>query len=320
MKVLITQRLPAVCFDTLQANGIAYDVLGDRVSKKKKVCGALRGGSYDGVITLLTDTVDCEVIDAMGEGVRIIANYAVGYDNIDITAAKERGITVTNTPGVLTDTVAEHTFALILAVATRIPEADRYVRRKKFTGWQPELLLGVDLKGGTLGILGAGRIGSRVGEMAAGFGMQVVYYDVNRNDQFEKRTGGRLCESPEDLLRRSDVVSLHLPLTDATRHFLDERRLSMMRPDAILVNTSRGAVIDEEALASALRRDKIFGAGLDVFEHEPSVTKGLRSLSNVVLTPHIASASIATRNRMATMVAEDVVAVLHGGTTDHVVA
>lgn len=320
MKVLVTQRIPAVCFDILKEGDVAYDILGDRVSKKKKLCEALKGNAYDGVITLLTDTIDREVIDSMNTDVRIIANYAVGYDNIDIAAAKERNIVVTNTPGVLTDTVAEHAFALILAVATRIPEADQFVRKKKFTGWEPELLLGVDLKGQTLGIVGAGRIGFRVAELAVGFGMQILYHDMKKSEVFEQKVNGHFCESPEDLLRDADVVSLHLPLNDATHHFLNERRLALMQNHAILVNTSRGAVIDEVALTKALKEHRIFGAGLDVFEHEPMVGKGLRSLANVVLTPHIASASIATRNNMATMVANDVVAVLHGGTPQNVVS
>lgn len=301
-----------MCFDLLKAHDVSLTVLGERPPGKRHLLRALKKDAYDGVITLLTDDIDREVIDAMGSGIKIIANYAVGYNNIDVAAANERGIVVTNTPGVLTDTVAEHTIALMFAVATRTPEADRYVRKNRFRGWEPELLLGVDLKGKTLGVIGAGRIGSRVGEMATGIGMQVVYYDTKRNDLFEKSTGGKLCESPEDLLRQADVVSVHLPLTKETHHFLNDRRLALLRHDAIVINTSRGPVIDEQALTDVLKEDRIFGAGLDVFEREPHIGRDLRSLENVVLTPHTASASIATRNNMATMVAEDVIAVLHG--------
>ena len=190
--------------------------------------------------------------------------------------AKERGITVTNTPGVLTDTVAEHAVALICAVATRIVEADSFMRAGKFTGWEPEMFLGIDLRGKTLGILGAGRIGTRVAEIATGFGMKIIYHDVRNNETLERSTHADYCGAPEDLLRRADVVSVHLPLNDATHHFLNGTRLAYMKQTAILVNTSRGAVIDEDALTALLREGKIFGAGLDVFEHEPETSRALR--------------------------------------------
>ncbi len=313
MHVLITRHIPDAGLQLLRGAGITFDILPDG-TKKKHVVRALRKRPYDGMITLLTDAVDMEVLDAVGSDMRVIANYAVGYNNIMVQEAQDRGLIVTNTPGVLTETVAEHTIALICAVATRVVEADTFVRGGRFTGWEPELLLGLDLRGGTLGILGAGRIGSRVAEMAGkGFNMSVCYYDIQANPALEQSVSAQRCDAPEDVLRRSDVISVHLPLTEITYHFLNETRLTYMKPGAILVNTSRGAVIDEEALASALENGTIFGAGLDVFEHEPEVPRRLRRLSNVVLTPHTASASVATRSRMAEMAANNVIAVLQGG-------
>ena len=312
MKVLVTHHIPDAGLRLLRGRDLEVTVLPDG-AKRKDIIRALRRGAYDGMISLLTDPIDGEVLDAVGDNMRVIANYAVGYNNIMIEEAKERGIAVTNTPGVLTDTVAEHTVALICAVATRIVEADSFMRRNKFTGWEPELFLGMDLRGKTIGILGAGRIGSRVAEIAVGFGMRVIYHDMRNNEELEKAVNAEYCRAPEDLLRTADVVSVHLPLNEATHHFLNGTRLAYMKKTAILVNTSRGPVIDETALTAMLRDGKIFGAGLDVFENEPKTTRALRSLPNVTLTPHIASASIATRNRMAEMAANNVIAVLHGG-------
>ena len=284
-----------------------------RKVQKKDIITALKKDAYDGMVTLLTDTIDKEVIDAGGSNLKIIANYAVGFNNIDVQAAEKKGVVVTNTPGILTETVAEHTFALILAVATRLVEADAFVRAKKFTGWKPELLLGVDLQNKTLGIIGAGRIGARVAEIAIAFNMTIMYHDVQENPILEERTGAMRSESPESLLRTADVISMHLPLNEQTHHFIDAQKLSIMKPNAILVNTSRGAVIDEKALITALKERRIFGAGLDVFEREPEVPSALRKLPNVVLTPHTASASTETRESMAKITAENVIAVLHGG-------
>ena len=297
----------------LRGQSMEVRVLEKKRVKKSDIVSILKKDAYDGMITLLTDTIDEEVMDAAGSNLKVIANYAVGFNNIDVQKAKERGITVTNTPGVLTETVAEHTFALILAVATRVVEADAFVRAKKFTGWEPELLLGVDLNGKTLGIIGAGRIGTRVAEIAVAFNMQVMYHDVQENRVLEEKTGAVRSESPESLLRTADVVSVHLPLNEGTRHFIDIQKLSVMKPNAVLVNTSRGAVIDEGALIKVLEKRNIFGAGLDVFEHEPDISDALRKLPNVVLTPHTASASVETREKMAKIAAENVIAVLHGG-------
>ena len=313
MKVLVPCAIPDTGLVKLRNQDIEVVVLGRKRVSKDHLVRALKKDAYDGLITLVDDSVDADVIAAAGSNMKVIANYAVGYNNIDLSAAKERNIVITNTPGVLTNTVAEHAFGLILAVATRVVEADDYVRAKKFTGWEPELLLGLDLQGKTLGIIGAGRIGARVASFGTCFGMQVVYHDIQRNEVLEKQTGGVFAASPEELLRQVDVVSVHLPLTETTHHFLEARRLSLLKKTAILVNTSRGSVIDEEALIALLREGKIFGAGLDVFEYEPKVPRALRRLPNVILTPHIASSSVSTRTKMSEMVAENILMVLHGG-------
>ena len=313
MKILVTRRIPDAGLSLLQEHSIESRVLEKKQLQKSALIAALKREAYDGMITLLTDTIDEEVLNAVGSQMKVIANYAVGFNNIAVEKAKERGIVVTNTPGVLTETVAEHTFALIFAVATRVAEADAFVRAQKFTGWEPELLLGVDLLGKTLGVIGAGRIGSRVAEIGKAIGMEIVYHDMQENTLLEEKTNAEYCGSPEEVLRRSAVVSVHLPLTDATHHCIDADKLSLMQSDAILINTSRGPIIDEEALIAVLRQRKIFGAGLDVFENEPKVPAALRKLPNVVLTPHTASASIGTRGKMAKMAAENVIAVLHGG-------
>ena len=277
MKVLITRHIPEEGVSLLSGHDIETRILEKRKTRKSDIINALKKEAYDGMITLLTDTIDEEVLNAVGTQMKVIANYAVGFNNIAVQKAKERGIVVTNTPGVLTETVAEHAFALIFAVATRVVEADAFVRAKKFTGWEPELLLGVDLLGKTLGIIGAGRIGTRVAEIGKAFGMNIVYYDIQENKILEEKTGAEQCGSPEEVLRRSAVVSVHLPLNDTTHHCIDAQKLAMMQRDAILINTSRGAVIDEEALITALRKRKIFGAGLDVFENEPKVPAALRT-------------------------------------------
>jgi len=227
---------------------------------------------------------------------------------------------VTNTPGVLTETVAEHTFALIMAIARRITEADRFARAGKFTAWGPELLLGTDLSGKTLGIVGLGRIGSRVAYHAVkGFDMNVLYYDVQRNLDFEKEFGATYVSSVDELLPRCDFVSIHVPLLESTRHLINEERLKKMKPTAYLINTSRGPVVDEKALAAALKDGLIKGAALDVFEFEPEITPELKELDNVILTPHIASATIETRSKMAELAATNIIEALEGRTPPNLV-
>lgn len=313
-KIFITRRIPEAGIQKLQAKGYDVDVnSADRVLSKDELMAALEGQNYDAVLCLLTDKIDGEVLDAAGKSCKIFANYAVGFDNIDLKAAEERGVAITNTPGVLTNTVAEHAFALMLAIAHRIPEADRFTRAGKYTGWAPMMLLGNDLSGKTIGIVGLGRIGSRVAHHAvSGFDAKVIYYDVARNEPFEKEFGAIYKASVEELLPEADFISIHVPLLDSTRHLINAERLRMMKPTAYLVNTSRGPIVDEAALVEALRAGVIRGAALDVFENEPKLAAGLAELGNVILTPHIASATEETRSAMSALAADNIIAALEG--------
>lgn len=265
----------------------------------------------EGVICLLTDSIDGGVINA-SRMLKVIANVAVGYDNIDVNAATRRGILVTNTPGILTETTADLAWALLMATARRLVEADKYLRAGKWREWGINLMLGGDIYGKNLGIVGLGRIGKAVARRARGFDMRILYYDPVRADATIEKERGITYAELETLLRQSDFVTLHLPLTQSTHHLIGERELSMMKPTAYLINTSRGPIVDEAALALALQRGTIAGAGLDVFEREPQVEESLLQLDNAVLLPHIASASVATRTRMATMAAENLIAALKG--------
>jgi lactate dehydrogenase-like 2-hydroxyacid dehydrogenase len=311
-KVYITRKLPEVAEQKLREAGFETTVNPeDRILKKEELVAALAADSYDAVLCLLTDTIDKEVFDAVPSA-KIFSNYAVGVNNINIEDAKERGITVTNTPGVLSDSVAEHTIALILSLSKRIVEADKFVRDGKYVGWGPMLMLGTDLKGKTLGLLGAGRIGSLVASAARkGLGMNVIYYDIKKNEDIEKE-GAVFRESIEEVLKESDFVSIHVPLLDSTRHMINKERLSVMKKSAYLVNTSRGPIIDETALVEALRNESIRGAALDVFENEPGLADGLAQLSNVILTPHTASATESTRSKMAEMAVQAIIDFFEG--------
>jgi len=251
---------------------------------------------------LLTDTIDASVLAAAPQ-LKIVANYAVGYNNIAVKELHDAGVVITNTPGVLTDTVAEFTVSLVLALTKRIPEGDRFTRAGKYVGWAPELLLGSDLAGKTLGIVGAGRIGSGVARrLANGFGMQIKYYDIARSEALEAEVQSEYYESLDELLRVADVVSLHVPLLPQTQHLINTERLALMKPSAYLINTSRGPVIDETALVTALQQGTIRGAALDVYENEPALASGLTALDNVIITPHTASASEETRGKMSELV------------------
>ena len=312
MLVFVPRHIPEIGLQTMRDRGIEV-VVHKGIKNKKQLIKELKKRPYEGLVSLLQDTIDGEVLDA-APTLRIVSNYAVGYNNIVLEDAKERGVIITNTPGVLTNTVAEHTVALILAASTRLVEADTFVRKGKFTGWEPELLLGRDLRGRRLGIVGAGRIGTRVAEiMFKGFGMEILYHDRNKNKHIEECCGAQFRPDIESMIRDSDVISIHLPLTDATHHTFNEQRLRMLKQTAIIVNTSRGPVIDEKALTIALSNGVFAGAALDVFEEEPYVSPTLRRLSNVILTPHIASASTQTRNAMSRLVADNIVGVLLGG-------
>ena len=319
--IFVTQSIPQVGIDHLKAAGHEV-VLGSdsTVLTKEQLVAKLSERPYDAVLSLLTDSIDAEVIAAM-QGVKIIANFAVGFNNIDVSAAKAKNIIVSNTPGVLTDTVAEFAVSLILSVAKRIPEGDRFMRAGKFKSWGPELLLGTDMKGKTLGILGAGRIGAGVAtRMQKGFGMNVVYYDVQPVPALEAEIPCTYVESVEAVLKVADIVSVHVPLLPTTVHLINAERLALMKPTAYLVNTSRGPVVDEEAITAALKNGLIAGAGLDVFEYEPTLAPGLADLENVVLTPHIASGSVETRAKMTIMAANNILAVLNGEIAPNAVA
>jgi glyoxylate reductase len=283
-----------------------YDGIIPREMLLKKVKGA------DALLSLLTDNIDAEVMDAAGPNLKIIANYAVGYNNIDVEEATKRGIMVTNTPGVLTETTADFAWTLLMAIARRIVEADKFVREGKFRGWEPMLLLGTDVFGATLGIVGFGRIGQAMARRALGFNMRVLYYDNSRVDeQIEKELKATFVDLPT-LLKESDFVTLHVPLTKQTHHLIGEKELKMMKKDAYLINTARGPAVDEKALVKALKEGWIKGAALDVFENEPEIEPELLKLDNVVLAPHIASASYATRSKMSVMVAENIIKALNG--------
>jgi glyoxylate reductase len=269
--------------------------------------------TYDGIISLLVDKITAEVLAGAGPQLKVIANYAVGYDNLDVAAAQAKGIAVTNTPDVLTSAVAEHTMALMVAVARRVVEADAFTRAGKYMGWQPHLFLGLELNGKTLGIVGAGRIGSDVAQRATlGFGMKLMYNDIQENAEFSRTYSAQFVANLDDMLPQVDVLSLHVPLVPATQHLINSERLARFKPTAILINTARGPIVDEAALVTALQAGKLAGAGLDVFEHEPALTPGLKDLPQVVLTPHIASATIETRAAMSQLAAQNAMAVLEG--------
>jgi glyoxylate reductase len=257
-----------------------------------------RSSGCDGLMTMLTDRIDDELLDAAGPQLRVVANYAVGFDNVDLDACTRRGVLVSNTPDVLTEATAELTLALILALLRRIAEGDRHIRRRDPWIWGPNLMLGTGLPGKTLGLVGRGRIGSAVAHLAEAHGMTVAH---------TSRSGGLPLG---ELLESADVVSIHCPLSPETHHLIDARRLEQMRPSAVLVNTSRGPIVDEAALAAALAEGRIAGAALDVYEREPEVTEALLSLENVVLVPHLGSATLETREAMGMLCVEALRAVL----------
>ena len=316
--VFVTRVIPQEGIARLEEAGHEV-VVSDKegVLNKEELCAALAARPYEAVITLLTDVVDAAVFDAV-PALQICANYAVGFNNIDRVEAARRGVIVTHTPDVLTSTVAEHTAALILALSTRTVEGDRFVRAGQFTGWSPMLLLGSDLKGKTLGVIGAGRIGGQVARMMAnGFGMRIAYYDIERDANLESQCNAVFYSTVEEVLQEAFVVTLHVPLLPSTRHLLNKERLALLSKESYVVNTSRGAVIEEEALVAALEKKELAGAALDVFEYEPDLTPGLAELENVVLTPHIASATKETRGDMARMAADDIIRVLEGDAPHH---
>jgi glyoxylate reductase len=290
-----------------------FDGVLPRETLLQKVKGA------DAILSLLTDKIDGEVMDAAGPQLKIVANYAVGYDNFNLADAKQRGVLMTNTPGVLTDTVAEHAVALIMAIARRVVESDKFMREGKYAGWAPMLFLGNDLKGKTLGLVGLGRIGGTVAKiMKNGFEMKVLYYDIQQNAEMEKQLGLEFRDL-ESLLKESDFVSVHVPLLPTTKHLIGEPQLKLMKKSAYLVNTSRGPVVDEKALVEALKSGAIKGAALDVYEEEPKMAPGLAEIPNTVLTPHTASATEETRSKMSEMAARNIIEALEGRTPPNII-
>ena len=265
----------------------------------------------DGLLCLLTDRVDGEVMDAAGLGLKVISNHAVGVDNIDLLAATRRGIPVGNTPGILTDATADFAFALLLAAARRVVEGERFVHAGRWKTWGPSLLLGTDVFGATLGIIGYGRIGRALARRASGFDMRILFYDPSLSEPDPSSPG--IPVSFQVLLREADFISLHTPLTPETYHLIDDRALALMKPSAVLINTARGPVVDPQALYRALKDQRIFAAALDVTDPEPiPLDSPLLELENLILVPHIASASRSTREKMATMAAENLIAGLKG--------
>lgn len=316
MKIYITRRIPEIGIKMLQDKGYEVDISPkDRVLSKKELIKSLTKKSYDAVLCLLTDKIDGDVFNA-APNVKIFANYAVGFDNINLEEAKKRGVMASNTPGVLSEAVAEHSIALMLAVGRRIAESDKFARAGKYKGWAPMLLLGSGFFGKTVGIIGLGRIGAKTAHIASqGFGAKVIYYDIRRNEDFEKEFPSGSIEfkpSIDEVLKDADFVSIHLPLTEQTRHIINKEKLALMKPTAYLVNTSRGPIVDENALIEALKNKTIKGAGLDVFENEPKISKGFFKMDNVVLTPHTASATEEARSKMAEVAAQNIIEALEG--------
>jgi len=308
MKVFVTRNIPDAGLSLLRKQVSVEVNPENRVLSKQEIINGVRG--KDGLLCLLTDTIDREVIFSEPR-LKMIATYAVGYNNIDVATATKQGIPVSNTPDVLTETTAELAWSLVFAVARRIVEGDTFTRAGKFAGWDPLLMLGQDVSGKTLGIVGAGRIGTAFALKSRGFDMKVLYVDAQKNPVLEKTVQAKKVELPE-LLQHADFVSLHVPLIQQTHHLIGERQLRMMKPSAVLVNTSRGPVLDELALIKALKQHWIFGAGLDVYEHEPLVSEELKKLPNIVLQPHTGSATFETRSKMAVIAAENMIAGLQG--------
>ncbi len=310
-KVYLTRRIPDKALTLLQKENIEFefnpkDEPPSEASLKREIT------NVDGLICLLTEKITPGIIEA-GKKLRVIANIAVGFDNIDVRKATEKGIYVTNTPGVLTETTADLAWSLLMATARRISEAERYVRAGKWKiQWNLMFMTGQDIYGKTLGILGLGRIGQAVARRSKGFNMRILYYDENRTPELESELEAEYADM-ETVLRESDFITVHVPLTEKTRNFIGEKQLNLMKKTAILVNTSRGPVVDEDALYKALKEGKIAGAGLDVLKIEPiQMSNPLLTLDNIVLLPHIGSASAETRTKMAVIAVENAIATLKG--------
>lgn len=309
MKVYITRKIQSKAIKFLREKGFTVSVYPeDKPIPRNVLLKNIK--NVDALIPLLTDKIDKEVIDKMTK-CKIIANYAVGYENIDVEYAKKKNIIVTNTPDVLTDSTADLAMTLVLACSRRLFESRKLIDDKKFKHWKPDLLLGYEIKNKVFGIVGAGRIGEAVAKRAYAFGAKIIYNSIYTNKKIEKEFGAKKV-SLNKLLKTSDFISLHVPSNKETYHLLNKKNLNLLKQSAVLINTSRGNIIDEDALAKVLKKKKIFSAGLDVYEHEPKIHRELLKLENVVLAPHIGSATIEARTAMAMLAAKNVASVLKG--------
>ncbi|NLJ39540.1 MAG: D-glycerate dehydrogenase [Candidatus Atribacteria bacterium] len=309
-QIFVTRQIPQegleILKDYCQVEVSEYDGVIPRSLLLKRV------KDTDGLLVLLTDKIDKEVISAAGKRLRVISNYAVGYNNIDIGEATKKGIMVTNTPGVLTETTADLAWALLMSIARRIVEGDKFVRAGKFRGWEPMLLLGTDIYEATLGLIGFGRIGQAMARRAKGFNLKVLYYDKNPVSPIIEKELGVSRTGFDEILRKSDFISIHVPLNEETFHLIGQKELSIMKKESYLINTARGPIVDEKALVKALKDGVIRGAALDVFENEPEIEQELMSLDNIVMVPHIGSASYQTRTKMAIIAAKNILSALKG--------
>ena len=309
--VYITSQIPQIGINLLKQKGFTVETnnSGKYLTKDQLKNVFYR---YNAVLIMMTDKIDMDILKSASSNLKVIANYAVGYDNIDVLDAKRKGIIVTNTPGVASESVAEHTFLLIFAASKKLIEADKFVRLGKYQKWDPMSFLSSQIWGKTIGIIGLGKIGIFVGQIAySGLRMKILYYDIARAEDFELLTEAKFT-SLDQLLKEADIITIHCPLTEKTRHLIGNEQFDLMKKSAILINTARGPIIDENALIEALKNGKIAAAGLDVFEFEPQISEDLIRLPNVVLTPHIASATVETREAMSRIAAENIIAVFEG--------
>ena len=309
MKVYVTRPVFDETIERLKRDVDVESNSEDLILSKQELIEKLR--DKDGALTLLTDAVDLEVLESAPR-LKVVANFAVGFNNVAIESATKLGVAVTNTPGVLTETTADFAWTLLMAAARHVVEGDKFARAGKFKAWGPKMFLGHDIYGKTLGLIGLGRIGQAVARRASGFNMRIVFYDSEPIPEKTIKDLGVTRLPLDEVLRVSDFISLHVPLFPDTHHLLNDRTFALMKPNCIVINTSRGPVVDEKALARAVRDGKIAGAGIDVFEREPEIEPELREMENVVLAPHIASASHETRMKMCMMAADNLLAVLKG--------
>lgn len=309
MKVFITRKIPETAFRLLKKNKIDFEYYKvDKPIPRKILLTKVK--NCDALIPLLTEKIDKELIDAMPK-CKIIANYAVGYNNIDVKYARSKKIIITNTPDVLTNSTADLTMGLIIAAARRFYEGEKMMRLNRYSGWKPELLLGTELYNKIIGIVGAGRIGTAVAKRAKAFGIKIYYFDKSKNIELEETLNARKV-SINRLMKESDIISVHLPLDKNTYHFIGKEQISKMKSNAIIINTARGELIDEQFLIKALKSDKIKAAGLDVYENEPKINPELLKMDNVFLLPHLGSATVEARNGMAEIAVKNVINVLKG--------